>query len=437
MTSTAPSPRTTWPRRLQSIASSVCLGAIVLGGLGSPALAADFTLKQLLEIGADRHPSVLQARSQAQAAGFDVESAQWGRFPTVSTQLRSDTNLNQSLAKVEQPLWTGGKLSSRIELSEANLRAAEAGIREAEFNALTQVATAFFEALRLERRLQSATLNVTEHERLVALIQRRTEAQISPPADTTLAQARLQQAVSERIQIKKQLDASLTTLAQWTVPLNGVQNGSPNGPLKAPADIVFTPPAEGVLLERAIAHSAQRKRLLSQIDSADAQINVSKAQVWPTVVAGFQHTWGGLVPANYDRNKGYLGLEFQSGAGLSARTGVQAAVSRKEATQQELETLERNLTAQVSAGLSELQALQAQLEPSQSLLAGTTEIVESYLRQYQVGRKNWLDVLNAQREKTQALYSDADTRFGYQSSKVRLMILTGDISAQHLTALHD
>jgi adhesin transport system outer membrane protein len=429
MTSTAPSPRTTWPRRLKSIASSVCLGAIVLGGLGSPALAADFTLKQLLEIGADRHPSVLQARSQAQAAGFDVESAQWGRFPTVSTQLRSDTNLSQSLAKVEQPLWTGGKLSSRIELSEANLRAAEAGVREAEFNALTQVATAFFEALRLERRLQSATLNVTEHERLVALIQRRTEAQISPPADTTLAQARLQQAVSERIQIKKQLDASLTTLAQWTVPLHG--------PLKAPADIVFTPPAEGVLLERAIAHSAQRKRLLSQIDSADAQINVSKAQVWPTVVAGFQHTWGGLVPANYDRNKGYLGLEFQSGAGLSARTGVQAAVSRKEATQQELETLERNLTAQVSAGLSELEALEAQLEPSQSLLAGTTEIVESYLRQYQVGRKNWLDVLNAQREKTQALYSDADTRFGYQSSKVRLMILTGDISAQHLTALHD
>lgn len=429
MTSIAPTPRTTWPRRLQSIASSVCLGAIVLGVFSLPAFAADFTLKQLLEIGADRHPSVLQARNQAQAAGFDVESAQWGRFPTVSSQLRSDTNLSQSLAKVEQPLWTGGKLTSRIELSEANLRAAEAGVREAEFNALTQVATAFFEALRLERRLQSATLNVTEHERLVGLIKRRSEAEISPPADTTLAQARLQQAVSERIQIKKQLDASLTTLAQWTVPLNGA--------LKAPADIVFTRPAQGALLERAIAHSAQRKRLLSQIESADAQINVSKAQVWPTVVAGFQHTWGGLVPAGYDRNKGYVGLEFQSGAGLSARAGVQAAVSRKEATQQELETLERNLTAQVSAGLSELDALEAQLEPSKSLLAGTTEVVESYLRQYQVGRKNWLDVLNAQREKTQALYSDADTRFGYQLSKVRLMIMTGDISAQQLTALHD
>jgi outer membrane protein, adhesin transport system len=416
-------------KHLCHIPQAMALLFLIVAAFSFSAHAADFTLKQLLEESVQRHPSVLQARKQAQAAGFDVEAAQWGRFPTVSSQLRSDSNLTQSLAKVEQPIWTGGKLTSRIALSEANLRAAEAGIHEAEYTALSQVATAFFEALRLDQRHKSATLNVAEHERLVALIQRRSEAQISPPADTTLAQARLQQAVSERIQIKKQLDASLTTLAQWTVPLTG--------PLKAPTDILFTRPAESALLERVIANSAQRKRLLSQIESADAQINVSKAQVYPSVVAGFQRTWGGTVPANYDRSKGYFGLEFQSGAGLSSRAGVQAAASRKDATQQELETLERNLTSQVSAAISEMDALQAQLGPSKALLAGTTEVVESYLRQYQVGRKNWLDVLNAQREKTQALYSDADTRYGYQLSKVRLMIMTGDISAQQLTALHD
>jgi len=428
------STRQTWPTKPGMVATvSQHARAVVtlLAGvcLCAAASAADTTLKQLLSEALQNHPTVLQARSQAQAAGFDVEAAQWGRFPTVSSQLRSDTNLTQSLAKVEQPLWTGGKLTSRIALTEANLRAAEAGIHEAQFNALTQVATAFFEALRLDQRLQSASLNVVEHERLVGLIERRTEAQISPPADTTLAQARLQQAISERIQIKKQLDAARTTLAQWTAPLTG--------PLKAPTDIRFDPLAQSELVERAIAQSAQRQRLLSQIDSAQAQIDVSKAQVYPSLVAGFQRTWAGTVPANYDRSKGYLGLEFQSGAGLSARAGVQAAVSRKEATEQELETLQRNLSAQVSAALSELEALQAQLGPSQALLAGTTEVVESYLRQYQVGRKNWLDVLNAQREKTQALYSDADTRYGLQLSKVRLMLMTGDISAQQLTALHD
>jgi len=404
--------------------------ASALSILSPPAFSADLTLKALFEVAVERHPSVLQARSQAHAAGFDVDAAQWGRYPTGSLELRSQTNLSQNLARIEQPLWTGGKLSARIELSESNWRAAKAGIREAEFNAMSQVATAFYEALRLAQRLQYATENVVEHERLAGLIQRRSQAEISPLADTTLAKARLQQAVSERIQIKKQLDASLTTLAQWTQPLTGG--------LKPPADISFIRPASDRLMtERALAFSGQRQRLLSQIDSAEAQINLNKAQVYPSLVAGIQRTWPSQVPSTLDRNQAYVSLQFQTGAGLSARSGIQAAVSRKAATQQELEALLLNLTAQVSAAMTDLNALEAQLEPAKELLEGTTEVVESYLRQYQLGRKNWLDVLNAQREKTQALYNQADIQFGYQLSKVRLMILTGDISAQQLTALHD
>jgi adhesin transport system outer membrane protein len=116
---------------------------------------------------------------------------------------------------------------------------------------------------------------------------------------------------------------------------------------------------------------------------------------------------------------------------------VQAAVSRKAATQQELETLDRQLVSQAASTLNELDALQAQIAPAQALEAGTAEIVDSYLRQYQVGRKNWLDVMNAQREKTQALYSLADTRFGLQLAQVRLMILTGDVTSRPLNNLHD
>lgn len=393
-------------------------------------MSADVTLKALFELSVEKHPTVLQARSQARAAGFDVDAAKWGRYPTGSLELRNQTPLSRNLAKVEQPIWTGGKLSSRIELSESNLRAAEAGIREAEFNALSQVANAFFEALRLGQRLQHATHNVVEHERLVGLIQSRSQAEISPPADTTLAKARLQQAVSERIQIKKQLDLSLTTLSQWTYPLKGE--------LKAPVDITFNRSASEILMaERALAVSGQRQRLLSQIDSAEAQINLNQAQSYPSLVAGIQHTWPGQVSSTVDRIQAYVSLQYQTGAGLSARSGVQAAVSRKAATQQELEALQLSLTAQVSAAMAELNSLEMQLDPAKELLEGTTEVVESYLRQYQLGRKNWLDVLNAQREKTQALYNQADIQLGYQLAKVRLMIFTGDLSAQQLTALHD
>lgn len=403
---------------------------ILLPLMAFPAWSADVTLAQLLESAHTQHPSVLQARNQAQAAGFEVEATRWSRYPSLSTELRSDTGTTQSVAKLEQPVWTAGKIPARIALSESNQRAAVAGIQEAQLTALSQAASAFYEVLRLQDRLQSSDKNVAEHERLLALIERRAKAEVTPPADATLAQARLQQAVTERIQIKRQLETAQVNLVQWAGPVQG--------DLRTPKTIHFQRPAALTQLQdQVLAQSGQRQRLLAQIESADAQVKVSQTQIYPSVVAGYQHSWAGQVPAGTDRGQAYLSLQFQSGAGLSALSGVQAAVSRKAASQQELETLERQLVSQATSLLNELDAQQAQVVPAQALQAGTAEIVESYLRQYQVGRKNWLDVLNAQREKTQALFSLADARFGLQLAQIRLMILTGDATSRPLSAVHD
>ena len=166
------------------------------GYVGLSMAAPQVRLTGLLELAMVQHPTILQSRSQAQAAGYDLAAAKWGRFPTLSSELRSDSTYSQSIAKLEQPLWAGGRINGRVEQNEANLRAAEAAIREAELNALTQVSTSFFEVLRLSSRLQTAQDNVQEHQRLFDMISRRMQAQISPQADVTLAQARLQQAIT-------------------------------------------------------------------------------------------------------------------------------------------------------------------------------------------------------------------------------------------------
>jgi adhesin transport system outer membrane protein len=64
-------------------------------------------------------------------------------------------------------------------------------------------------------------------------------------------------------------------------------------------------------------------------------------------------------------------------------------------------------------------------------------VVASYLRQYQVGRRNWVEVLNAQREMAQAAYGLIDLEVGLQQSQVRLMLLSGDISPQEFGFIHE
>ena len=408
--------------------------ALVLAGLwgcvGSSMAAPEVRLTGLLELAMVQHPTILQSRSQAQAAGYDLAAAKWGRFPTLSSELRSDSTYTQSIAKLEQPLWAGGRIDGRVDQGEANLRAAEAAVREAELNALTQVSTSFFEVLRLSSRLQTAEENVQEHQRLYDMIARRLQAQISPQADVTLAQARLQQAITERLQIQRQLETTRNSLTQWAGPIDGQP--------VAPGQVRYVrTPAPQDLVDRVLQASAQRTKLQAQIESAEAQIRVAQAQGLPTVVAGVQRIVSGPNPYNMDRNHSYVGVQYQPGAGLSALSGISAALARKEASERELQALDRSLENQAKSLYSDIDVLQAQLQPAQDLLAGTSDLVDSYLRQYQIGRKNWLDVLNALREKTQAHYNLADVRFTLQQSQVRMLLLSGDLSGQNTTVIHE
>lgn len=393
-------------------------------------VAAQTRLTDMLQAAANSHPSVMQARSQYEGAGYDVESAKWARFPSVTTQAMAPNNRMQSLTKVEQPLWSGGRITGQINVSEANQRAALSAVLDAQSNAMMQVSAAFYEYLRMQRRMVVADENVREHQRLADLIGRRVKSEVSPMADDVLANARLQQAISERVQIQKALDTSRLALEQWT--------GISVSRLDAPRHLAFRRPAAlEELVQKAYSYSGQRNKLLHQVEAAQYQLDVVKAQALPTVVAGYQHVWGGVVPSSLQQNTAYVGLQFQPGAGLSALSNRSAAAMKQDATRQELMTLERNLRNQILSALADFESAQTQFNPAKTLLDGTSEVVASYLRQYQVGRRTWVEVLNAQREMTQAAYGLIDVQVAMQQSQVRLMLMSGDITPQEFGQIHE
>lgn len=393
-------------------------------------LLAQTRLSELLQVAATSHPTVLQARSQYQSAGYDVESAKWGQFPSISTQAMAPNNRTQSLTKVEQPIWTGGRITGQIQVSEANQRAAQAAILDVQTNAMLQVSAAFYDFFRMQRRMTVANENVAEHQKLADLIGRRVKSEVSPMADDVLANARLQQAINERIQIQKAMDMARLTLEQWS----GLQVAR----VSAPAQLQFN--RNGLVDEwvlKAFQFSGQRSKLGHQVESALYQLDVAKAQALPSVVLGYQHVWGGMVPNVYQHNTAYISLQYQPGAGLSALSARNAVAMRQDAAKQELLALERNLRNQVMSTWTDIESMQAQLGPAKTLLDGTTEVVASYLRQYQVGRRTWVEVLNAQREMAQAAYSLIDIQVALQQSQVRLMLLAGDITPQEFGLIHE
>lgn len=404
------------------------LGLWVMSCVTAWAGAQDLeSLPDLMAHAVATHPDIQVRRAEVKASQSGLEAARWGRYPSLTANLESSSGGPTRVLRLEQPLWTGGLITGQIDLAQVRERVAQAALRETQQRILSELATAYLEVLRLEARLKVAQSNEAEHQRLYNIIERRADAEVSPRTDAVQAGVRLNQALNERLQIQRQLQSVRYTVSQLI--------GRPVGEL-APAPVLDAARwSEESLLRMALEFSPERARLQAEQEAADVEIELAKAQIKPKLVLGYV---GQASPATGSSTQGraYLALQVQSGAGLSSLSAVDAAVARREAAREAIGAHERQLTQQVRTGWADAQALLGQIEPVRALAAGSAEIVDSYLRQFQVGRKNWLDVLNAQRERTQAQYAITDLEVPLQQTIVRLLLLAGQINAQQTQVPH-
>jgi adhesin transport system outer membrane protein len=402
--------------------------AVLLGAWPSISVAKDLRLTDALNLASTVHPSVKAKQAEVQAAQADLETAKWSRFPTLSTEATASGGRPQAALLLQQPLWAGGKIDAQNRLARAQLTLAEAGLQETRTSLMQQAGQYFFEVLRWQQRLAVARKTEDEHRKLLDLIQRRVVAEISPLTDQVLASARFQQSVSERIQFARSLQAAQLALQQLV--------GEPHADLKAPLRIALPPKSEAHAMAESKTHSAELLRWRTQQEVAQAQIDMAQAGLFPTLALAHRHNLGANDNAALP-NRTYLSLQYSPGPGFSARSAAAAAQARLETSLQNTEVFERQLEQQVRSALAELDALTQQVEPARLLVTATEDVVASYLRQYQIGKKNWLDVLNALRESAQAHYSAVDVASSTQSLQLRLLLLTSPMNTPAFAQIHE
>jgi adhesin transport system outer membrane protein len=390
--------------------------------------AETLTLQPLLREAVTMHPEVRQRRGEIQTGNLDLDAAKWSRFPSASAGIESASSGSTGVLTLRQPLWTGGKITGQIDSATAKLAINQASLVETQQSVLQRSAQTYFDILRYETRLKIVRDNESEHKHLLEIIQRRVKSEVSPGTDETQAMARYRQVISERIQVELQLASARSSLEQMLGRKVDVQAMA--------KPIAMGPLTDATLLDMALAYSPERKRLRAQIESIDAEVALAESKLKPEVFVAMQ-TRTGALSFGQDRNRYYVGVEMQTGAGLSALSGIQAALSRKESEREKLAAADRALSNQIRATWAEMNALKDQLEPVRALLTSTEDVVASYLRQFQVGRRSWLEVLNAQREKFQAYNTLADIENPLEFAKLRLLLQAGQVSADSLHLLNE
>jgi adhesin transport system outer membrane protein len=412
------------------VALKNCIKKILITAslLGSCSLSASnhdvvsLSVDQAMQHAIKTHPLISSAEGEYRAAKSEVTASRWSRFPTLGASAQeSSTDVKQDVTTASMPIWVGGRINAEIDLAKSKRDGAFSGIAEAQQTVMLETIGLFFDYFSSEKKLEIASQNVDEHQRLFEIIERRVQAETSPDVDTMLAQARLQSARSAQIQA-----ASFRNIAKASLELTV-------GHVIDAVRVNNKPEPFNIGLNEAVATgisvSPRLARFESEVKGFDANIKSAKSALYPQISLGYEKRYNDPDPSPLDVDEEtFVSVQFQPGAGLAVASSISAAKQRKLSARDSLEAEKRELRRQIKTAWNEYTSVLFQLDPAKMLVNATSSVIESYLRQYAVGKKSWLDVLNAQREATQARNTLVDFEVQHLTSLYRLRVLMNEIN---------
>src|SRR5690606_14154851 len=328
---------------------------------------------------------------------------------------RDDGSVSAAL-QVDQPLWSGGRITAEIQQSKSRLDAALAALDEVYLDLALRTVQAYVGVQSLRRRTAILEESLSEHRKLVDSMRRRVEQQISPASELQLAQSRMRQIESEVVLVRASAETQLMTLRE----LAGDESLDVRASLNFRDEI--TAPSLQELLASALRFDPQRRRIAAEADAAAAQVSIRKSELMPQLGARYVHHLG----EDRDRED-QLGLvvSFRADGGFSRVSAINAARQRERAAQRAVDAAQREQRELVMAEFTSYSAARLRVQAGREAASAAQSVTESFLRQFSAGRRTWPEVLNAVREAATAKQSQVEAEGGAVSSYLRLMLLSG------------
>ena len=400
-----------------------------------PLTSAAQVLERLMALALASHPSAQSQRAQLQSAQSGLESARWQFYPTPSIAVeqahtastdpsyRGDNRV--ATLRLQQPLYTGGRLSASMDKAKASLEIGQSALEEVEQQLGLRVVQAYGEWMSAHLKTQAQEKSVSTHIRLSEQVKRRISVGISADSDLVLAMARLESVHAESQASRTQGEMALARLNQLL--------GSPVDITNLTALLASArelPADSQVLLAQALEKSPAIQKAKAQARVQEAVVLERRAELSPEVYLRLERQYGNFnLPNSSPENRLFFGLSSRFGAGLSSLTNVEAARTQHQAALAEIEVQSRNVAEQVLTDQALALSSARRLQAVQAALNANADVSASYDRQFLAGRKTWIDVMNAARELTQTEMQLADLQASLVAVSWRLAIYTLGIAS--------
>lgn len=373
------------------------------------------------------YPSILAREAGRQAAQVDLTAAKLKFLPnpSLSTQRNnvrfdgasSTGQMPATNIMISQPLFLDGGIVAGFNKASARLSAADYALLETREEISFRIISAYAEWVRAWLKIQALTESVKMHEKLVGLISRRFEQGVAAGADKDLAFSRLAQAIADLETQRLQEETALSSITE----LVGEPIERKNLSARLARELNLPKRTEGIA--RAKINSVTVQRAQFEAEAADQEAKEIRAQALPQLSVQAQRQIGNAYyPGAQGFNAVGLVINYNPGGGLSNMATASAASERARAAMFQVEGAKRELSDRLNA---EYNDYEFSLLKKESLLRSSNlaaDISNSYDRQYLVGRKSWLDLMNSVRERAQARIQLADAEASLLGASRRLIV---------------
>ncbi|KLN66946.1 TolC family outer membrane protein [Vibrio sp. VPAP30] len=397
------------------------------------------TLEQAVAITLATNPELKSTYNQFKSAVKQADASTGAYLPSLDLDAgigyegidpadstgRSDTDLTRKEATLSltQLLWDGNATLNDMDRTAADAESVRFQLLADASDLALQVTQVYLDAVKATEILALSESNLSVHKEIYRDIQRRAQSGIGSTADVSQVEARIAKAHGNLLAAQNNL---VDTHTQFT-RLVGQQ---PLGLIYPRADETKLPLSLQDALVEAFDKHPVIKVSMVDVDSARFQYKQSKGNYYPTFSIEASQTWrddAGGDRGSSDETLAMLRMRYNLYNG-----GSDSDLSKRAAYQlNQAKDLRDNAYRQVEESLRlSWSALDLTLQQKNFLadhVDSASETVIAYEKQYRIGQRTLLDLLNTENELFEARKDYLDAHYAEQYAKYRVMNATGNL----------
>lgn len=394
------------------------------------------TLEQAVAYTLTTNPDIKASFNEFMSKVYDAEAASGAYLPSIdldagigyeavdlATGVENDLNRKEATLSLTQLLWDGSSTLNDMDRTAADAESVRFQLLAEAQDMALEVADIYLDAVKAFEVLQLSESNLAIHKEIYRDIKRRVESGIGSTADLTQVEARIAKAHGNLL-------AAQNNLFDTHTQFQRVVGQSPQGLIFPRADQMAIPYTLDEALNKAYETHPVIKVAQADVDSARFQYEQTKGVNFPTLSIEANQTWrddAGGYEGSAEEFSAMLRMRYNLYNGGSDADRTESAAYQLNKAKDFRDRTFRSVEESLRLSWSALDLTLQQKEFLADHVDSASQTVIAYNKQYRLGKRTLLDLLNTENELFEARKDYLDAKYDEQYAKYRVMNATGNL----------